>query len=371
MIGGNPSFTVSDFVAVFNQSLDMLFPSVVIVGELSNLRISKGMWVYCDLKDDFSSVRFFGTTRALPGPLEDGMMVEVFGRPYLHPKFGFSVQIDSVQAVGEGSIKKAQDLLAKKLEAEGLFDPARKRNLPFPPTRIGLVTSVESAAFSDFTKIIAARWPALEIEMFDVQVQGVDAPGQIVAAIEKANQSSELDALVLIRGGGSKDDLQAFDHEVVVRAVAGSRIPSLVAIGHERDVALSELAADQRASTPSNAAELLVPDRSLELNDLQRLKLSLNELMVGYCDTIRRDTQHISERAQDLLLHKLRDAQQQLHTSKKLMQLLDPRQPLERGFAIVKDAKGKVLRSADLARTASLLTLEFNDGNVQARPEGK
>lgn len=369
-VGTMPTLSVSDFVAIFNQSLGMIFPSVGIVGELANFRISKGCWVYFDLKDDEASVRFFGTTRALPGPLEDGMVLEVYGRPYLHPKFGFSVQVDSVQAVGAGSIKKAQSLLEQKLVKEGLFDESRKRALPFPPVRIGLITSSESAAYSDFVKIIKARWSHLQIELYNVAVQGQDAVAQIVRAFEVANQmGDELDVLVLVRGGGSANDLAAFDHEQVVRVVAASRIPTLVAIGHERDVSLSERAADVRASTPSNAAELLVPDRAHESNVLKSLQTELDGYLVSRASSINSVIEHSGELLVDLLALHFRQSAQYVTTNTKFLNVLDPKLPLERGFALVRSASGGMIRTAQAARKEKQIDLEFKDGKLRLKTE--
>ena len=242
---------VSEFVGLLNQTLDFAYPNVVIVGELANFRVSKNRWVYFDLKDEHSSVKFFGTVYNLSGPLEDGMLLKVHGQPRLHNLYGFSVNILSLQPTGEGSIRRAADLLRSKLAAEGLFDEARKRLLPYPPTRIGLVTSKQSAAYADFIKILNARWQGIDIALIDVQVQGEVAPSQITAAIEQFSAAAEPpDVVVIIRGGGSAEDLASFSTEIVTRAVAGSRIPTLVAIGHEVDLSLAELAADHRASTP-------------------------------------------------------------------------------------------------------------------------
>ena len=263
------TLTVSEFVAVLNQTLEFAYPNVTVSGELANFRVSKNRWVYFDLKDEESSVKFFGTIYQLPGPLEDGMMLAVSGMPRLHPLYGFSVNVVSIRPVGEGSIKKAAKLLEAKLAGEGLFDLERKRPLPYPPTHIGLITSAESAAYRDFVKVLGARWGGIKISLIDVQVQGEVSPAQLVAAIEQFNQAAEPpEVLVVTRGGGSAEDLQAFSTEQVTRAVAASRIPTLVAIGHEVDISLAELAADQRASTPSNAAELLVPDRRAVLAGL-------------------------------------------------------------------------------------------------------
>ncbi|HEU4606940.1 MAG TPA: exodeoxyribonuclease VII large subunit, partial [Chitinophagaceae bacterium] len=272
--------TVSDFVAVLNQTLEYAYPSVIIEGELVNFRISKNKWVYFDLKDEFSSVKFFATVYQLPGPLEDGLMLQVRGVPRLHQQFGFSVNVQSIRPVGEGSLQKAAALLEAKLSAEGLFDPDRKRSLPYPPERIGLITSGESAAYHDFIKILNARWVGVNVELADVQVQGEQAPSQIIAALDYFNSEGEpVDAVVITRGGGSADDLAAFSTEQVTRAVAGSRIPTLVAIGHEVDISLAEMAADKRASTPSNAAEMLVPDKKSELIRLENYAENLAHII--------------------------------------------------------------------------------------------
>ncbi len=237
---------VSDFVAVLNQTLDYAYPEVTIIGELANLRVSRGRWLYFDLKDEISTVKFFGTVRQLPGPLEDGMVLRVRGMPRLHHQYGFSVNVVAIQPAGEGTIKRAAQLLQAKLAKEGLFDEARKRQLPYPPARIGLITSRQSAAYADFIKVLGARWRGVEVEVIDVQVQGEAAPEQLVGALKQLNNLAEPpEVAVLIRGGGSAEDLAAYSSESVVRAVAASRVPTLVAIGHETDLSLAELAADQ------------------------------------------------------------------------------------------------------------------------------
>ena len=253
---------VSDFVAVINQTFDYAVPSAVIIGEVSGLSIRQGKWVRFKLKDDASSVDFFGSIYQMNTPLEDGMMVAVLGKPKLSDKWGFSVSMQSVQAVGEGSIKRSFELLQKKLEAEGLFDVSRKRALPDLPTHIGVISSTEAAGYADFMKILQARWGGMNVEVARTLVQGVRAPGQIIRAIEYFNSSGNPpEVLVLVRGGGDADDLAAFNDEALVRALAASRIPTLVGVGHEIDTTLADLVADVRAATPTNAAQLLVPDK--------------------------------------------------------------------------------------------------------------
>jgi exodeoxyribonuclease VII large subunit len=361
------AFAPSDFVALLNQTLEFAYPSVVIEGELANFRVSKNRWVYFDLKDDNASVKFFGTVYNLPGPLEEGMVLRVTGTPRLHPLYGFSITIQSIALSGEGTIKKAFDLLLQKLTLEGLFEPARKRILPYPPERIGLITSGESAAYADFVKILGARWGGIHLELADVQVQGEPAAGQIVRAIDYFNASGEPpDVLVIIRGGGSADDLQTFNTELVTRAVAASRIPTLVAIGHEVDVSLAELAADVRASTPSNAAELLVPDRTRLLVELQTQRIDLGRLLSQTLQIGRKDLLQKRELLTKTTQRVLSSQQDSLIYTKNILQLLNPQNILKRGYAVV-SANGKVIRSSKEVLQGQALQVRVADGAFDAK----
>lgn len=359
----------TDFVALVNQTLDFAYPIVVIEGELSEFRISKNKWVYFSLKDDVSVVKFFGTIYQLPGPLQDGMVLKVSGNPHLHEKFGFSVNIQSVQPVGEGSIKKAADLLRLKLEKEGIFALERKRPLPKYPGRVGLVTAANSAAYADFIKISAERWGGAEIDFIDVYVQGDQAPGLIIQAIENLNMLSNPPEIVaIVRGGGSLEDLAAFSDERVVRAVAASRIPTVVAIGHEVDESLAELAADVRASTPSNAAQLIFPDKKHELSGLKILRQSLEadvadlytfeqEALASKADSLSRGVQAIFDFEKQRLANNLR-----------LANLFDPRAALKRGYAIVR-SHNKLVTKVTQVKVADKLDLELRDGIINVRVE--
>ena len=357
--------SVTDFVALVNQTLEFAYPSVTIVGELSNMRVSKNRWVYFDLKDEHSSVKFFATVHQLPGPLENGMMLHVKGLPRLHPQFGFSVNVQFMSPVGEGSIKRAANLLQIKLEKEGLFDLTRKRQLPYPPKRIGLITSGESAAYHDFIKILNERWGGVEVQFADVQVQGEVAPGQIVQAIEYFNTHADpADILVITRGGGSADDLAVFSTEQVTRAIAGSRIPTLVAIGHEVDVSLAELAADQRASTPSNAAQLMVPDKTTEFDKLSKLKLGmlnqLDQLAVRQHKELRGRQDMLNSLIHDAFVSVAKDVERR----KFILHLMNPETVLKRGYAIVRSGK-QVIRSARQLKNGEAVRIQFADGNAQ------
>ncbi len=362
-------FSVSDFVAVLNQTLEYAYPTVTIVGELSNFRISKNKWVYFDLKDEYSSVKFFGTIYQLSGPLEDGLTMQVRGVPRLHPLYGFSVTAQSMQPVGEGSIKKAASLLQEKLTKEGLFDPSRKRAIPYPPKSVGLIASSESAAYHDFIKVLNERWCGVDVSLADVQVQGEAAIGQIVAAIEHFNQQAiPPEVLIVTRGGGSADDLAVFSTEQVTRAVAGSRIPTIVAIGHEVDISLAELAADMRASTPSNAAQLLTPDKKATLNQLNISSESL-WAMVQNIFTVKADD--LARKSLDLgnsIGSTLDRAEQLMRANNNLLEALSPKSVLKRGFAIIRST-GKVVDKAKGIAIGKELSLELADGYITVKTE--
>ena len=358
------SLGVTEFVTLDNQTFDFAYPSLMITGELANLRVSKNKWVYFDLKDNTSSVKFFGTVYMLPGPLEDGMMLKVRGTPRLHNQYGFSVNVQSMQPTGEGTIKRAAELLQAKLHLEGLFDPARKRPLPYPPQRIGLITSGQSAAYADFTKIINARWSGLQITHIDVQVQGEVAPGQIVGAIEQCNALAEPpEVLVLIRGGGSPEDLAAFSSELVTRAVAASRVPTLVAIGHEIDISLAELAADKRASTPSNAAELLVPDRQTVLEQLTTTRQQLGHQAQGLLEHAQVGLRSQAIALQTIVSQKINHERSYVTSGERLLMALNPAAILERGYSVVRQQK-RVLRNINDFDSTSSTEITLSNGVI-------
>jgi exodeoxyribonuclease VII large subunit len=322
--------------------------------------------VYFKLQDEEASVSFFGTVYQLPGPLEDGLNIRVVGVPRLHPRFGFSVNVQSMMPVGEGSLKKAADLLRQKLEKEGLFDTERKRILPRLPARVGLITAANSAASADFIKIINERWGGITIYMADVYVQGDKAPAQIASAIEYFNSHKEQpEVLVITRGGGSAEDLAAFSDERVVRAVAASRIPTLVAIGHEVDISLAELAADQRASTPSNAAQLLVPDKHNELLHLKTHRLNLDRFVKSAYDNEILGLRGMGETLQTILSNLISSERERLKANRKLALLYDPNGALRRGYALI-SKEAKHIKSVGQVRAGDTLTLRLRDGTIAA-----
>lgn len=364
--GDGLSLGVSEFVALLNQTLEFAYPNVTITGELANLRVSKNRWLYFDLKDETASVKFFGTVYNLPGPLEDGMMLKVKGQPRLHPLYGFSVNVMSIRPAGEGTIRRAAQLLQAKLAREGLFDESRKRSLPYPPARIGLITSRQSAAYADFMKILDARWHGVTVELIDVQVQGEAAPSLITAAVEQFNGlAGPPDVLVLIRGGGSAEDLAAFSTEQVARAVAASRVPTLAAVGHETDTSLAELAADRRASTPSNAAELLVPDRRHAVKELKDDAVQLEKCIRLRLQDSRGglDTRAVS--LSELTRRLIGRGREDLENRRQLLQALNPEAVLDRGYAIV-SLDGRTLRSTRRLKSGAIVDVRLADGRFRA-----
>jgi exodeoxyribonuclease VII large subunit len=357
----------SEFVDVFNQTIDYAYPRIIIEGEISSFKVAKNRWLYFDIKDDTATIRCFGTVYMLPGPLENGMMVQIVCTPRLHPQFNFSLQIQSIVPTGAGAIARAAELLYKKLESEGIFAPERKRSLPYAPERIALVTSAESAAYADFVKITRTRWPLLRIDVYSTLVQGLEAPTQIVSAIESANQSgTAYEALVLIRGGGSAEDLSAFSDERVVRSIAASRVPTLVAIGHEIDESLAELTADARASTPSNAAELLTPDVAEEWLTLESRRSYLASVLTRVSYEAQQFVREYRSQLTAVIKHAVTIERLRLGAIHDRLVLLDPREVLKRGYALVSKS-GVVVANITKLSVGDEVAILMKDGETKAR----
>lgn len=263
--GLHASISVGELARRVRALLEHEFPLVRVTGELSNVtRAASGHW-YFTLKDNDAQVRaamFKNRAQWLDWTPKAGDAVEVQARVSLYePRGDFQLIVESMRRGGAGDLYAEFLRLKDKLEREGLFNPERKRELPALPRAVGIVTSREAAALRDVLKILAERAPMIPVIIYPTQVQGDAAPAAIVAAIERANQRDETDVLIVCRGGGSIEDLWAFNDERVVRAVAASRIPTVAGVGHETDVTLTDFAADVRAPTPTAAAALASPDR--------------------------------------------------------------------------------------------------------------
>ncbi len=385
----NDAITVSEFNAVLNQTLSFAYPEVVVEGEVSSFKVSQGKWVFFDLKDSESVVGCFITTYQLKTALEDGMLIRVKASPQLTKWGKFSLTVKEVELAGEGSVKRAFEMLKAKFEKEGLFSPERKRPLPEFPQKVLLITSAQAAAYNDFVTIINDRWSGIDIDHIQVQVQGALAPTQIVEAIGYANTvSDEYDALVIIRGGGSAEDLQAFNSEEVVRAVYGSTIATIVAIGHEDDVSLAELAADVRAATPTDAARRLVPDRSeiqtrvsgysnSMLSSLESSVSTSRARLEGFYHSIeirfnnlRYNLADVFSRSCTAIDVALNNSVVRLESNKKLLSTLDPRAILSRGYSITR-INGKVVKSPDQYSSGDTIVIQLHQGKISLKPTDK
>jgi exodeoxyribonuclease VII large subunit len=342
------SFGVSGAIAVLNQTLEYAYPTMTVVGEVANFKVNQGKWVFFDLKDDESSVGCFLPLANLRVVLEDGMKVQVLARPRLTKWGKFSLTVEKVQPIGEGSIKKAFELLREKLTEEGLFAPERKRALSLMPERIGVVSSEGAAGYKDFIKILGERWGGVEILLYQAQVQGIDAPEQLSAGIEFFNEAEEPpEVICLLRGGGSRDDLVAFDDEELVRKIAGSRVPILAGIGHEVDTTLADLAADVRASTPSNAAEILVSDKKEVIARVKLVASTNLDKTVQAIDSVSQNIVATTEKMQQQTIQTIQKLEQVFEVLKTGLEQLNPQKVLARGYALVRNTGGQLIKTAE------------------------
>lgn len=360
--------SVSEAIALINQTMEYAYPTLVIEGEVSGFKVNQGKFVFFDIKDAGGSLGCFMMLFQLRTVLEDGMRVRVTASPKLTQWGKFSLTVRTVEPIGEGSLKRAFDLLRAKLDKEGLFDEGRKRLLPQLPSRIGLITSTQAAGYVDFTTILNQRWGGMEVMVANVTVQGASAPGQIVSAIEHFNQLSEPpDVIVLVRGGGSADDLAAFNDEPLVRAIASSRVPTLVGVGHEVDTSLVDLAADVRAATPSNAAQLLVPDRE-EIAARHRYML---ERSLGNVEGRYLRLEDMVHQARGTMMSALIAREQSIEHEfiqlRRTIKQLNPLSVLQRGYAVVRSESGALVADGGAAiASGDELSIELRDVIVKA-----
>lgn len=372
--------------------LDPMLADVCVRGELSNYKVYPSGHHYFTIKDSESSLRcvmFKSSASKLRFRPENGMSVMVFGRVSVYPRDGaYQLYTSSIMPVGTGDLQIAFEQLKAKLSAEGLFDREHKKPLPEFPERIAIITSSAGAAVHDMIRILNRRWPMAKVLLLPVRVQGMEAPAEIAGALQYANEYELADLIITGRGGGSVEDLWAFNDEHVARAIFASRIPVISAVGHEPDVTISDYVADARASTPSNAAEIAVPGRDeitdelagLEIRSSLAMRKKLNELR-EHLDNIRekrimRDPMaQIDDRriALDHLREKLTSAQEgQINAKKqqyiKLASSLDALSPLRvlsRGYSYVMDTDGVPVKSIKEISTGDKVELVLADGNAR------
>jgi len=357
----NLRFSVSDFIALTNQTLEYAYPSVEVEGEVASFKVNQNKYVFFDLKDESGSLGCFMTVWQLRMPIEDGMKVVVTATPKLTNWGKFSLTVKALRPSGEGSLKKSFELLKAKLEKEGLFAFERKRPLPALPQHIAVISSTQAAGYADFIKILDDRYGGLNIEVAHVQVQGEVASDQMIRALKYFNTAeTPAEVIVLIRGGGSVDDLSAFNDELLIREIAASRIPVLTGIGHEVDVTLADMAADVRAATPSNAAQLLVPDRRELIADVQA---SIGSLIPQLGYAIERTQQTVSnllETSYQTILERLSRYEHELSLTSRVIDEFDPTRVLSRGYAIVRGTAQKGSR-IEIERRTDIIEAEVQN----------
>lgn len=389
----NQTLSVSQVTGQIKKSLEEGYASVWIKGEISNLtKHGSGHW-YFTLKDSgaqLGAVMFRGQNQRVRFDATHGMEVTAHGRISVYPPQGrYQLIVDQLLPAGQGDLHLAFEALKEKLSAEGLFDPELKQNLPPYPTRIGIVTSPTGAAIQDMLNILKRRFPLTDILLLPVKVQGEGAASEIAQAINKLNDRKGIDVLIVGRGGGSLEDLWAFNEEAVARAISRSSIPVVSAVGHETDTTMSDFVADLRAPTPSAAAELVVPDH-LELSDqleytASRLQKEILYKVQKYEDRIQAIERSYAMKRPQLIMDELiqhldvmedraiRSSKEKISslttavdTFAHRIEALNPLAILKRGYSVVTNTGGAVIRTATQVKIDEKLNIRLSDGELEA-----
>ena len=354
-------FTVSEITRGIRTSLEHKFSNIGVLGEISNVRKPSSGHVYLTLKDKNSQLQavvFRNTASRIKFELKDGMEVISFGSITVYEQRGqYQLIINKIEPKGIGALQLAFQQLKEKLEKEGLFDHSHKKTIPFIPQKIGIVTSPTGAAIKDILNIIDRRFANVEILIYPVKVQGEGAAQEIAEAITELNNYSDIDVIITGRGGGSLEDLWAFNEEIVARSIYNSRIPIISAVGHEIDLTIADLVADKRALTPSEAGELVVPRKDLLIEKIEKYKARLLQSLTGKLrlskeklvriansyamkqpfQRLNRWQQRLDEFAQRLNLnitHALNTEREKLSGIAGKLESLSPLNVLKRGYAI-------------------------------------
>ena len=375
------------------MNADPLLAQVAVRGEISNYKCYPSGHHYFTLKDEASALKcvmFKGNAMGLRFRPANGMKVIAFGRISVYPRDGaYQLYCSAMSVDGVGDLYAAFEQLKAKLAAKGLFDPEKKKKLPKYPGTIGIVTSSAGAAVHDILRILRKRYPLAQVKLLPVRVQGVEAPEEIAGAIRYANAHRLADLLIVGRGGGSLEDLWAFNDERVAYAIYESEIPIISAVGHEPDVTIADYVADLRAATPSNGAELAVPDREALLQNLDALNASMAAALnrqlklagqrldaLAASPALRSPTAYLDRKSKDLQLlqNRLVSAQERTIAGSNarfvsLVAKLDARSPLKvlsRGYTIAHTQEGALLRSVKQTAPNDIITVSVSDGEITA-----
>jgi exodeoxyribonuclease VII large subunit len=388
--------TVTHLTAQIKGLLEGTFPDVWVEGEISNLTIPQSGHAYFTLKDEHSQIRavlFRSAQRFLKFTLQHGLKIICRGRVSVYePRGEYQLILEYLEPRGVGALQLAFEQLKEKLEKEGLFDLDRKKPLPLLPRRIGIITSPTGAAIRDMLRVIKRRHPKMHILLYPVPVQGADAAPQIVEAVKYFNRAQNVDVVILGRGGGSLEDLWAFNEETLARAIFASKIPIISAVGHETDYTIADFVADLRAPTPSAAAEVVVESeerfrerisvlesrllRSMK-NMLERARASLREYLRLLGDP-RRMLGQYAQRVDELtgriatgFLHALRRDRAHLAALSAGLDHLNPLGILSRGYSITRKLpSGIILKDSAEVELGDLLSTRLHNGDVLSRVEG-
>ena len=383
---------VNDYIKTIMDG-DGLLSGLTIRGEISNYKVYPSGHHYFSLKDAGGAIRcvmFRGSAAALRFRPENGMKVLASGRVSVFPRDGaYQLYCQRLTPEGVGDLYVAFEQLKKKLQAEGLFDPAHKKPLPPFPQRIAIVTSAAGAAIHDMLRILGKRYPLAKVILLPVRVQGVEAPAEIAGAIRYVNRFQLADLIITGRGGGSMEDLWAFNDERVARMIYLSQIPVISAVGHEPDVTISDFVADLRAATPSNAAELAVPEQGELRERIAALRLRLAQAEERRLKLIRQQVEKLQSARvlqnpknyledRRLLLdfqqNKLTAAMRQLVLKKQqdfvarhtALEAMSPLKVLSRGYAMTRDSAGRVVTDAAALKPGEIITVTLRNGEVDA-----
>lgn len=372
---------------------DPMLSQVAVRGEISNYKLYPSGHHYFTLKDEAGALKcvmFKGNAVRLRFRPENGMKVIAMGKVSVFPRDGaYQLYCTAMAMDGVGDLYAAFEQLKKKLEAQGLFDPAHKKPLPRYPQTIGIVTSSAGAAVHDMLRILRKRYPLVKVRLLPVRVQGAEAPGEIAAAIGYANRYHMADLLIVGRGGGSIEDLWAFNDERVAYAIYRSEIPVISAVGHEPDVTIADFVADLRAATPSNGAELAVPDQDALRQNLdamssamavtlsRQLKAAGQHLRVlSQSPALKSPTGYMEQRGKslELLKNRLISVQTQQITGKRQryiaavskLDAMSPLKVLSRGYSMAQSEEGEVIRSVHQTELGQRITVALSDGKLSA-----
>ena len=372
---------------------DQLLVQLAVRGEISNYKMYPSGHHYFTLKDENAALKcvmFKASAARLRFRPENGMKVIAMGRITVYPRDGaFQLYCSAMSMDGVGDLYAAFEQLKAKLAAQGLFAPEHKKTLPPFPGTIGIVTSSAGAAIHDMLRILNKRYPLTRVRLFPVRVQGAEAPGEIAAAIRYANHYRLADLLIVGRGGGSIEDLWAFNDERVAYAIYESRIPIISAVGHEPDVTISDYVADLRAATPSNAAELAVPDQAALLQNMDaaasamasalagRLRHARQRLAVlsqspalisptGYLEQRGKNLEHLKTRLIAAQTQQLQHKRQRFIAATSKLDAMSPLKVLSRGYSIVNADNGNILRSVYQTAPGGKIRVTLSDGSLSA-----